>query len=408
MAPNLAPVFQSVGDFGNSFAKARLAASQYKLQQLLDQLGLKQGETNLEESQERLKRLKAEPSTESEAMQQKFQAFEQILKRPLTDNEKKLLMGIPWQAERNPIQEKIAQTEEALGRKLTEDEKNIIGGLQPKPAAQKPQYTKTYDPSGNLRYAWTDPNTGEVSAWGQLVPESDLHDKYTDEAGNVHDVTLERFRKVDPGTIRMSDKAEKQWQSIGQATGIPHPSKLTNSGQSKIGPTGGGGNRVIGRTAPKYSAVLRPLMTEAAAKYDILTQATKDSQYKTPRTDLAIVMAAVRAQVQGAGRMTNVEVQLEQNRGSLWDRFRRQRDMALHGTLPDDQREDLLRSIRDSWLSRAQTARQQWAMENSGQPLPPYMKGEDINIQDQTSGGGDTDLYFDSQGNPVKKPSKPQ
>lgn len=385
MAPNLAPLFQTVGDFGGSVARARLAADQYKLQQLLDQLGIKQGQTNLEESQERLKRLKAEPSTETEAMQQKFQAFEQILKRPLTDSEKKLLMGIPWQAERNPIQEKISQTEEALGRKLTEDEKNIIGGLQPKPAAQKPQYTKTYDPSGNLRYAWTDPNTGEVSAWGQLVPESDLHDRYQDEAGNFHDVTLERFRKVDPGAIRMSDKAEKQWQSIAQVTSIPHPSKLTNSGQTKTVGTGTG-DRIIGHGAPKYSAVLKPLMTEAAAKYDILTQAMKDSQYKTPRTDLALVMAAVRAQVQGAGRMTNVEVQLEQNRGSLWDRFRRQRDMALHGTLPDDQREDLLRTIKDAWLARAQTARAQWSTENPGQALPPYMKGEDINPEG--AGGG--------------------
>lgn len=401
MAINLAPVFQSVGDFGSSVGRASLAAQQYKLQQLLDQLGLKQGETNLEESQERLKRLKAQPANETEEMQQKFSTFEQILKRPLTDKEKQLLIGIPWQAERNPVQEKIAQTEEALGRKLTDDEKNIIGGLQPKPVAKKPQYTKTYDPSGNLRYAWTDSDTGEVSAWGQLVPESDLHDKYTDEAGNIHDVRLERFRKVDPGTIRMSEKAEKQWQSITQATSVPHPSKLTNSGATKSG----GGGTVIGRTAPKYSAVLRPLMTEAAAKYDILTQATKDSQYKTPRTDLAIVMAAVRAQVQGAGRMTNVEVQLEQNRGSLWDRFRRQREMALHGTLPDDQREDLLRTIRDAWLSRAQTARQQWAIENSGQPIPPYMKGEDINVESQPT-GGDNDLYFDSQGNPIKKPSK--
>lgn len=387
MAINLAPLFQSFGDVGTSVARARLGAAQYRIQQMLDQLGirreeqaLKRGATEEEEAEERLRRLKLEPETEQQAQEQKFATFESLLKRKLTDREKLILSGFPYQALTNPLQKKIEDAEEALGRKLTPQERNVFVGLESKEPIQKPIQRPNYDTHGQLRWSTVDPATQEITSWGQPVAAKDAFQRITDQVtGDVTIVRMPAYQKVDPGTIRMTPEAEKQLENFYQ--GLPGAKKPPTSSTEKP--------RVEGtfRTTPKalgQEAVVA--LKDAQGKYSIWLRAAKNAQFRTPRTDLAIVFDAVRTAVAGAGRMTNVELDRELKAGSFPDRFRRQAKMALEGTLPDDQREDLLRTIRNSWSASAQTARSAWKDAYRDRAMPAYIQGQDVSTPEGQTG----------------------
>jgi len=402
VALNLAPLFQSFGDVGTSVAKARLGAAQYRIQQMLDQLGIRREEQALSEDEERLRRLKLQPATEEEAQAQKKAAIEKALGRPVTDREWLLMSGVPYQALVNPIQKKIEDVEAVIG-KLTPQQKAVLAGVESKEPIQKPIQRPNYDTHGQLRWSTVNPETQEITSWGQPVAAKDAFQRITDQVtGDVTIVRMPAFQKVDPGTIRMTPEAEKQLESFYQ--GLPSAGGKAGAKEGKA-PAGGAktGGAVTFRTTPKaLGAEATVALKDAQGKYNIWLRAAKNAQYHTPRTDLAIVFDAVRTAVTGAGRMTNVELDRELKAGSFGDRFRRQWKMATEGTLPDDQREDLLRTIRNSWSASAQTARSAWTNAYGERAMPAYIQGTDKVAPGETS--TPNDLYFDSQGNPIKKP----
>lgn len=91
----LSSVFQSLGDQGSQVAQAKFAADDYRLKQILDKLGVQQAQLGIEETQERIRREKQEPSTATEEMQAKFSAIESVLGRKLTAPEKQIILGLP-------------------------------------------------------------------------------------------------------------------------------------------------------------------------------------------------------------------------------------------------------------------------------------------------------------------------
>ena len=95
---NLGPLFQSIGAAGEKPGQAFLAIKQQQLKDLFDSLNLEQGETNLAESKERLKKLRGAPENpELAKINQSIAAFRSVFKREPTEEEKKVLAGMPTQ-----------------------------------------------------------------------------------------------------------------------------------------------------------------------------------------------------------------------------------------------------------------------------------------------------------------------
>jgi hypothetical protein len=72
---NWASLFQGIGESGGQFAQAKLDVANDKIKKMLADLKMQEGKTTLEESQERLKRLKLQPATEDAALQEKISAL---------------------------------------------------------------------------------------------------------------------------------------------------------------------------------------------------------------------------------------------------------------------------------------------------------------------------------------------
>jgi hypothetical protein len=91
---NLGSIFTAIGDSGSQVAEAKMKADQYKIDQLFNQLGLKQGQAQLEETQARTKKIGAPVPTPAEKMQQDIEGIEKVLGRKLTESEKSLYLGV--------------------------------------------------------------------------------------------------------------------------------------------------------------------------------------------------------------------------------------------------------------------------------------------------------------------------
>ena len=76
----------------------------------------------------------------------------------------------------------------------------------------------------------------------------------------------------------------------------------------------------------------------------------------------------------GSVRLPQKELDLELRAGSYGDQFRRWYTRALEGTLPDDQRTDLLGVIRRETEQTARSAAANWQQALPNRALPPYLK----------------------------------
>ena len=94
---NLAPLFQTLGQTGGQYADARLQAPFYRLKLLADKLKAQQGEVDLAEMQERLRRLKLQPETEDQALTEKMNALKKTagsLGITLTPDDYRMALGV--------------------------------------------------------------------------------------------------------------------------------------------------------------------------------------------------------------------------------------------------------------------------------------------------------------------------
>lgn len=174
-------------------------------------------------------------------------------------------------------------------------------------------------------------------------------------------------------------------------------------------PTGGGTGRVIGHVASladkqAITATTKPLQ-------DLQQQAVLDqtmAQYMnagrqnhgafTPRQDLELVIAAVRAMNPRAARLPILELQKEISAGSLGDRWRRQYLNATTGLLPDDQREDLYRIVHHETSVNGNILGQQ--MQAAGAHIPPFVQQY---MSEQGGGANPNEIItFTVDGRPFK------
>jgi hypothetical protein len=151
-------------------------------------------------------------------------------------------------------------------------------------------------------------------------------------------------------------------------------------------PSAGGtqGSTIIGH---KDTGIQRDAVKSSQQARDAYTNyqdAVRNSQSNNPRTNVALIASAVRSMVAGAGRMTTAEIQAEANAGSFGDKVQRWMTMAASGTLPDDQRQQILEQIKNDYDTKRASGEQAWNYSYPGKPLPPWLRAE----QQQNSGGG--------------------
>lgn len=115
---NLAPLFQTLGQAGSQYADARLQLPFYRLKLLADKLKAQQGEVDLADMQERLRRLKLQPDTEEGALIEKINALKKTassMNIKLAESDIRQALGLPaYSAESPNITKDIEQGLSAL------------------------------------------------------------------------------------------------------------------------------------------------------------------------------------------------------------------------------------------------------------------------------------------------------
>jgi hypothetical protein len=305
---NLGSLFTSIGEAGSQAADAKLKADQFKLDQLFNQLGLKQAGTNLAESQERLKRLQAAPQSPEEEFQRKISALKSVLPNA-SDNDIREMIGLaPTPVPPKPqnitnlteywIKNNPNGTPDQLRDFLVKQHT-----MEQKATTPKLSKTNTYDPSGHLREAWVDPTTGEVSAWGPLTPEREAFHYWTDEAGQIHAQAMPTMRHIAPGEIRMTEQAKKQWdeQLHGKdsyATKLTTPTKKASGVSPEASKPGGG--TVIGDTTPKYAPDLKDALKDSRSSYTRPRRRTPSTEERKGNLQSFLMPCGLRSRVPGA------------------------------------------------------------------------------------------------------------
>lgn len=83
----------------------------------------------------------------------------------------------------------------------------------PIPAGARPQWMKTYDPRGDLRYATLEPD-GTVKAWGSLVPETLAQESFVDPTtGNTYQIRVPTHKKIS-APVMMTPDGQTSWANI--------------------------------------------------------------------------------------------------------------------------------------------------------------------------------------------------
>jgi hypothetical protein len=171
----------------------------------------------------------------------------------------------------------------------------------------------------------------------------------TDDDGNVHEIPNE------------------------SKSGVALPGdKGGGSGGGK--PSSGGGGRVVGHsaTAPQKK------VEEAADALE--TEARKVDKYvaePSPTNDTALLFSYVRAQVAGAGRMTNTEIKLAIESNSMGTRIKNYYDRATKGELDPEFRAQAARSVKVAAAAAREEA-DKYRKPRGGTVKPPPTSSKSI------------------------------
>jgi len=189
---------------------------------------------------------------------------------------------------------------------------------------------------------------------GLIPKETEGWQIATDADGNVYMVPKTTVTKpVPPGTRATAG-------SVPGAGDVP-------PGAHALGHKGETG---IEKDAVKASATARDA-------YSVLQTAEQGAKSQNPRAHLALVYAAVRSMVQGAGRMTQAEIMQEAKAGSYGQQIQRWATMAATGLLPQDQVQQILEVVRDNYEGKRQAAEQAWKYAYPDKALPPWIRKEE-------------------------------
>lgn len=209
--------------------------------------------------------------------------------------------------------------------------------------------------------------------------------------GQMHLVTLTSVSTPEGATIDV-DESDQSPAAPATSTAPQSPSAPKSKGVASVLPkrpatgarpaalTGSSGPVVPGLTSLAKSKTLAG--KSQAAQY---TKASEDANAKklayqnaaglladnTRQTDLELVYAWVRANVQGAGRMTNTEIQQTATAGSWGMRLKNQMEQASTGRLAPEMEQQFLSDIKRSYENAQKEANdldKQLAGDNSTAP----------------------------------------
>lgn len=232
---------------------------------------------------------------------------------------------------------------------------------------------------------------------GDIVPDRNSSTGYSrlmmDQQGNVVK-TVPNI--VVPGlTARESEGFAITTDEDGNVIMVPKTT-VTRPAGTGAAPSSGGtpvpggqdGSRVIGHrdTAIQKDAVKSS--QQARDAYTNYLDAVNNARTNNPRTNVALVIAAAKSTIAGGGgRLNSAEIEQQLKAGSFPDKVERWYQMATSGTLPTDQRQQILDLVKNDYTAKRQSAEDAWKYAYPGKPLPPWIKGQNQQ-QDQKQGQG--------------------
>jgi hypothetical protein len=231
------------------------------------------------------------------------------------------------------------------------------------------------------------------------------HYFYTDANGAVHDVPITRKTLPTQTAIpKLGPAAQPPLGNAPQAPMAPPAAPITSGGlkakAKKVAtpaapiappvgaptPTGAQAptgvpnqGRIIGQKESAADKDVRKSMmkrVDTVAPMANIDQTQADyikSNVFTPRQDLGLIVAAVRAMNPGTVRLPQQELEMEIKAGSWGDRFRRQFEVASTGLLPPDQRSDLFNVVHSETSHAAKNAFNEWKQRLPNQAPPGWM-----------------------------------
>lgn len=293
----------------------------------------------------------------------------------------------------------------------------------PKPASADAFFTQVAQEAGipvnelsaesrlGLNHSWsTSKSVGHVT---------NGHYMYTDDNGQVVDVPITRTSQ--PSETATVPHVTKGGQSTGAgASGTtssaahhtatptasaPHAAGAGTGNAHIISPPGHEKASAESKNVLEESKKLAPLANLLTTQTQYMDAITKDPSKATPRQDLALVVAAVRAMNPGSVRLPQKELELEMKAGSFGDRFSRAYDIATTGLLPNDQRNDLFAIVKNETTTAGENIVQDWKASFPNRPLPAHLQQFDKTASGSTggAGGGTVERTIrDSKGNEIK------
>jgi hypothetical protein len=259
-------------------------------------------------------------------------------------------------------------------------------------------------------------------AGGTPVRTSQRQYVYTDKAtGDIHVVPLTSTTGPAGGGSAAKVPAVHKAGESGAASGTAGtPSTSTSASTSTSTPTASGkdqyGGHVIGHTLSQPQAKsqattndtykkMKPLFGLLDAQEQYMNEVKADPSKASPRQDLSLVVAAVRAMNPGSVRLPQKELELEIKAGSFHDQAARWYEKASTGLLPEDQRNDLFGIVQRETTKAGESIAADWQQYMSGQPLPSDLKrfAKDGGGSGGSGGGSaDEHTIVDSKGNEIK------
>ena len=139
------------------------------------------------------------------------------------------------------------------------------------------------------------------------------------------------------------------------------------------------------KDAVKAASDARTMVNLLQTQKDYVEGLKNGKGQPTPRQDLSLIVAAVRAMNPGSVRLPQKELELELKAGSFGDRLRRQWLNATQGTLPADQREDLFKIVEHETTTTAKNAAKTWKGAMGKQALPAHLTQFDTSAEDEAN-----------------------
>lgn len=227
---------------------------------------------------------------------------------------------------------------------------------------------------------------------------------YTDDSGKVIQVPVTRStsggKVAVPGVSASPKPGEQSAPTAGAGgTGGGHAAHSGGvatehlpGGAKVISPEGHERASAGAKSVRKAADSLRPLANLLSVQTEYMNDIKKDPSKANPRSDLAMIIAGVRAMNPGSVRLPNKELELELQAGSYDQRLRRWYDVASKGTLPDDQREQLFKIVHDETTKAGQNIVNDWRRVIKNEDVPSHLKQFDSGDSGGAPSGGDHPL----------------